>query len=89
MDSDKGQCSVGPDLVQNCLQKLSADDKSYWSISDERVGNLCIVAKDEESKRRVFTQMELHCRYSWSNPSNHGGRIVAHVLNSPDLYKSW
>ena len=28
LDSDHGRRSVGPDLSQNCLQRLSADDKS-------------------------------------------------------------
>ena len=27
LDSDQALCFVGPDLVPNCLQKLSADDK--------------------------------------------------------------
>ena len=26
---DQDQSSVGPDLSSNCLQRLSADDKSY------------------------------------------------------------
>ena len=28
LDSDQGQHSVGPDLGPNCLQRLSADNKS-------------------------------------------------------------
>ena len=28
LDADQGQCSVSPDLGPNCLQRLSADDKS-------------------------------------------------------------
>ena len=28
LDRDQDQCSVGPDLDLNCLQRLSADNKS-------------------------------------------------------------
>ena len=28
LDPDQDRCSVGPDLGPNCLQRLSADDKS-------------------------------------------------------------
>ena len=31
LDSDQDQCFVGPDLRPNCLQRLSADDKSRCS----------------------------------------------------------
>ena len=35
LDPDQAQCFVGPDLGPNCLQRLSADDKSrhYWGKS--------------------------------------------------------
>ena len=36
LDPDQNQCSVGPDLGPNCLQRLSADDKTLTSI-EERV----------------------------------------------------
>ena len=29
LDADQDRHSVGPDLGPNCLQRLSADDKSY------------------------------------------------------------
>ena len=29
LDPDEDRHSVGPDLVPNCLQRLSADDKSW------------------------------------------------------------
>ena len=33
LDPDQDRCSVGPDLVANCLQRISADD----AVSRERV----------------------------------------------------
>ena len=32
-DPDQARHSVGPDLDPNCLQRLSADDKSSWLFS--------------------------------------------------------
>ena len=31
LDPDQAQCFVGPDLVPNCLQRLSIDDTSRQS----------------------------------------------------------
>ena len=33
LDPDQARCFVGPDLGPNCLQKLSADDTSRYSVS--------------------------------------------------------
>ena len=35
LDPDQAQHFVGPDLVPNCLQKLSADNKSHHKQIDE------------------------------------------------------
>ena len=34
LDPDKAGCSVGPDLCANCLQRLSADNKSSVNNSN-------------------------------------------------------
>ena len=34
-DPDQGRRSVGPDLVPNCLQRLSADDTSWFRVQSE------------------------------------------------------
>ena len=35
---DQDQCSVGPDMGPNCLQRLSADSKSHsFNLNKERV----------------------------------------------------
>ncbi|KAH3785994.1 aspartate aminotransferase, cytoplasmic-like [Dreissena polymorpha] len=60
-----------------------------FGLYNERVGNLCVVCKDSDSKSKVLSQMELNVRVVWSNPSNHGARIVATVLNNPPLYAEW
>lgn len=57
--------------------------------SDERVGNLTIVARDVDNLKRVLSQMEKIVRTTWSNPPSQGARIVAATLNSPELFAEW
>jgi len=38
---------------------------------------------------RVRSQMEMIARVTWSNPPNHGARIVATVLNNQPLFAEW
>lgn len=57
--------------------------------TDERVGNLTIVARDADNLKRVLSQMEKIVRTTWSNPPSQGARIVAVTLTSPELFSQW
>lgn len=57
--------------------------------SDERVGLLISVLKSPEMVTVVRSQLKALCRCLWSNPPNHGCRIVATVLGNPSLYQEW
>lgn len=57
--------------------------------SDERVGNLTVVARDNESLTRVLSQMEKIVRTTWSNPPSQGARIVSRTLTCPQLFAEW
>lgn len=57
--------------------------------SDERVGNLTVVARDADKLKKVLSQMEMIVRITWSNPPSQGARIVAVTLNSPELFAEW
>ncbi|PSN36814.1 Aspartate aminotransferase [Blattella germanica] len=61
-------------------------DSAY---QDERVGNLTVVVKDASVLTAVKSQFTLIVRGMYSNPPNHGGRIVSTVLNDPQLYEEW
>jgi len=56
---------------------------------DERVGNLTFVAKDASVIEPVRSQITLLVRANYSNPPNHGARIVGTVLNDPVLFEQW
>ena len=76
------------------LSYVSFDNVLQYSngkilFTDERVGNLCFVLKDSTKVASVMSQMQMIVRRTWSNPPNHGARIVATVLNNPPLYNNW
>uniref|UniRef100_A0A8C9TH39 Aspartate aminotransferase n=1 Tax=Scleropages formosus TaxID=113540 RepID=A0A8C9TH39_SCLFO len=68
-----------------CAQSFSKN----FGLYNERVGNLTIVAKDNENLTRVLSQMEKIVRTIWSNPPSQGARVVALTLNSPELFAEW
>ena len=57
--------------------------------TDERAGLLCCVLNDPAVAVAVKTQLKPICRRMWSNPPNHGCRIVATALTNPSLYQEW
>ena len=58
-------------------------------IIDERVGQLCCILSSTEVADTVRSQLKLLVRRLWSNPPNHGARIVATALCNPTLYQEW
>ena len=44
LSPDQDRCSVGPDLGPNCLQRLSADDKSQLGMKELK-RTLCVTAR--------------------------------------------
>ena len=59
------------------------------AIIDERAGTLSCVLLSTEMASTVRSQLKFVCRRLWSNPPNHGARIVATVLNNPALRADW
>lgn len=58
-------------------------------FTDERVGNMTIVSHDKDALARSLSQITLIIRGMYSNPPNHGARIVASALNNPELFEEW
>ena len=57
--------------------------------ADERAGNLTVVTVDNDTAERIRSQMKAIIRPMWSNPPNHGARIIATILNNPALSQEW
>ncbi|OWF49471.1 aspartate aminotransferase, cytoplasmic-like [Mizuhopecten yessoensis] len=60
-----------------------------FGLYNERVGNLVTITKTNETVLKVRSQMDLIVRTMWSNPPNHGARVVCSVLNNPACYTEW
>ncbi|GFR59837.1 aspartate aminotransferase [Elysia marginata] len=60
-----------------------------FGLYNERIGNLAVVTKDPKKLPEIRSQMEIMIRIMWSNPPNHGARIVATVLNNKAYYDDW
>ncbi|XP_063236772.1 aspartate aminotransferase, cytoplasmic isoform X1 [Bacillus rossius redtenbacheri] len=68
-----------------CAQSFAKN----FGLYNERVGNLTMVLNDKQLVPQVKSQVTLIVRGMYSNPPNHGGRIVATVLNNPQLFEEW
>jgi aromatic-amino-acid transaminase len=66
----------------------SSFSKSF-SLYRERVGAVCFVTKDADEAKRVTSQLKRVVRTNYSNPSSHGGQIVALVLSDSELRARW
>ncbi len=66
----------------------SSFSKSF-SLYRERVGAICFVTKDADEAKRVTSQLKRVVRTNYSNPSSHGGQVVALVLADPELRARW
>ena len=68
-----------------CSQSFSKN----FGLYNERAGNLTLVTSDPANLERIKSQLTLIIRAMYSNPPSHGARIVATVLNNPELYQEW
>ncbi|XP_043289564.1 aspartate aminotransferase, cytoplasmic [Venturia canescens] len=68
-----------------CAQSFAKN----FGLYNERAGNLVVVMNNTKQIVQVKSQLTLIVRGMYSNPPNHGARIVATVLNNPDLFAEW
>jgi len=60
-----------------------------FGLYNERVGNLVLLVADPAVVSPMRSQITLLVRGSYSNPPNHGARVVSSVLNDPALFEEW
>lgn len=68
-----------------CTQSFAKN----FGLYNERVGNMVVVMSDTKEAVQFQSQVTLIIRGMYSNPPNHGARIVSTVLNNPDLCEEW
>jgi aromatic-amino-acid transaminase len=66
----------------------SSFSKSF-SLYGERCGGLSVVCPDAREAALVLGQLKATIRKNYSSPPTHGAKIVARVLNTPDLHARW
>ncbi|MCI3206138.1 MULTISPECIES: amino acid aminotransferase [Pandoraea] len=71
-----------PAFVANSFSK-------NFSLYGERCGGLSVICESSEAADRVLGQLTSAVRSNYSNPPTHGAKIVAKVLSTPELRKSW
>lgn len=55
----------------------------------ERIGALHVIASSPEVANRIRSQLSVLIRSEISNPPAHGARLVALILNIPELFEQW
>jgi len=75
-------------FVQVLISSIHSWNEIPWP-TDERVGNLTVVVKDAAVLPAIKSQITLLIRANYSNPPNHGARVVGTVLNDPQLFQQW
>lgn len=77
-------------FLDNHQELLVASSYSKnFGLYNERVGAFTLVAADEDTAIRAFSQAKLIIRTLYSNPSSHGANAVATVLGDSELKASW
>jgi len=60
-----------------------------FGLYNERAGNLTLVMRNPSVVSRALSQIELIIRTMYSNPPNHGARIVSTALNNLAFRQEW
>ena len=50
---------------------------------------MTLIAENADIADKAFSQVKTIIRTNYSNPPSHGGNIVAHILNNPELKEEW
>ncbi|XP_032691060.1 aspartate aminotransferase, cytoplasmic isoform X2 [Odontomachus brunneus] len=68
-----------------CTQSFAKN----FGLYNERVGNIVFVLNDTKELVQAKSQLTLIVRGMYSNPPNHGARIVATVLRNSEFFEEW
>jgi aspartate/tyrosine/aromatic aminotransferase len=68
---------------------LSSSFSKNFGLYGERIGFLCVVAKNRENAHKIGSQLKVLVRGNYSSPPEHGARIIATILQSEGLTHEW
>lgn len=76
-------------LYSPTLCPPSDQDEARLALSDERVGNLVLIVGDAKVVDPIKSRLSLIIRANYSNPPNHGAKVVHMILTEPAMRKQW
>ncbi|KAM7437581.1 Golgi Transport [Porites harrisoni] len=88
-DPDKDAWAARYFVSQGFEVLIAQSFAKNFGLYNERCGNLCVVTTDNETAEKIRSQLKAIIRPMWSNPPNHGARIVATILNQDALNTEW
>ncbi|KAL4700692.1 hypothetical protein H8959_014696 [Pygathrix nigripes] len=88
-DADKDAWAVCPFIKQGINVCLCQSYAKNMGLYGEHVGAFTMVCKDADEAKRVESQLKILIHPMYSNPPLNGARIVAVILDTPDLRKQW
>lgn len=68
---------------------LAVSCSKNFGLYRERVGALIVMTEKPEQTTAAMTHLSRIVRGSYSMPPNHGGAVVARILNTPELRIQW
>jgi aromatic-amino-acid transaminase len=68
---------------------LATSFSKSFSLYGERVGALTLVTTSDREAGCVLSQVKRVVRTNYSSPPTHGGAVVALILSSPELRRTW
>ncbi len=76
-------CDAGLEML------IASSFSKNFGLYNERVGALTLVSASAESAATAFSHIKIVIRVNYSNPPAHGAKVVAAILNSPELRAEW
>jgi aspartate/tyrosine/aromatic aminotransferase len=75
--------------TEGCELVIVSSFSKNFSLYNERVGALTLVAKSTEEAGRAMSNLKLAIRTNYSNPPVHGGGVVTTILQNAELKSEW
>jgi aspartate aminotransferase, mitochondrial len=88
-DPDKDAWALRYFVEQGHPIALAQSFAKNFGLYGERVGAFSLVCDSKDEVQRVESQLKILVRAMFSNPPIHGARIVAEILEDPQLTDMW
>jgi len=88
-DPDKDAWALRYFVDQGHPIALAQSFSKNFGLYGERVGAFSLLCESKEEVQRVESQLKILVRAMLSNPPIHGARIVAEILEDPQLTETW